>query len=38
VWCRSATGDLVMLEKWDMATITKLFSPVINWHTLKNAS
>ena len=31
VWCRSATGDLVMIEKWDMATITKLFSPLINF-------
>lgn len=31
VWCRSATGDLVMIEKWDMATITTLFSPVINY-------
>jgi hypothetical protein len=31
VWCKSATGDLVMIEKWDMATISKLFSPFINF-------
>lgn len=31
VWCKSATGDLVMIEKWDMATISALFSPFINY-------
>ena len=31
VWCRNALGDLVMIEKWDMATIARLFSPFINY-------
>lgn len=31
VWCITATGDLRMIEKWDMATIANLFSPYINY-------
>jgi hypothetical protein len=31
VWCRTATGSLVMVEKWDMPTVTKLFAPFINY-------
>jgi hypothetical protein len=31
VWCRNATGDLRAIQKWDMATITDLFSPCINY-------
>jgi hypothetical protein len=31
VWCRTATGDLRSILKWDMATITDLFAPLINF-------
>ena len=31
VWCVTATGHLYMIKKWDMATITALFAPFINY-------
>lgn len=31
VWCRNALGHPVMIEKWDMATIARLFAPQINY-------
>lgn len=31
VWCKTATGSLTMIEKWDMATVLKLFGGCINF-------
>lgn len=31
VWCRNTTGDLVSIAKWDMATISKLFAPQLDY-------